>query len=1709
MYDCASAYDYDKVDPFRQCMSARNGLYEVIDFGEIPPGCGICLEALVESVKSLCTGANATTEADCVTRINQPGGAMSIFTACAGSPIFDFNWPRCSVSETLNQIAYSARTFEVPARLANLFLDRHWSDLDWLIGAELGSVPDACSYCYRQLGLDIARFLKRNHLTMPLDDCDPHFPYGCAQRYAPYLTRFTHCSNFTLTNASQGVCTESQIQTVQQYNISRVAYEVAFNPIFEAANLTEGFNLMAPFRMDVTCYSRCAVALAYRLGQSNVSTVEACGLDPQNCPLTKTFNYFKFCTNITYDYFPPASSFVPRASLQKVRQCDSYAEAYGYLHYQMFNSAFNCTRDYNPLTQETAFRQCMNESTGFMEVLTRNEGLTPSCSNCFLQSFPNIHSDCANGKANNANQCKAIGNLYGGSLWVLGKCVSRGISVLTEVNTVGSCDSTFAQAPRARSYVPFIQGAWSVSDVRGLQGTQHYYYYGSFQTVTCERCYLTFYRDVWRQMSNYGQYQVTTKVGDCDYMLPFHPSCKDLFALALQRFERCTGQTLDNSKPGGNCSASALSDLSRFNFSEIVYNVTFNPLFTRTIRTELIKIWPVSKLDACYSECMVSLITRMREAGAQAVADCASDPSTCSLNLTLGHFTQCTGLVYDYFPPASAAAPDINAISLIPLDSCDWWQQYYYSGKFVTWPAVVNCSMQFNPATHLDSYKACMYKKSAMYEMMELPTKWWNQQCMKAVNDLTARVFDDCGEGRAHNATHCATISSQYKGGLWYFSRQAGYALLLWNTSGVCNPNDKPGMNSYVPFVITVNKNPGNLGAWYHENNAYILSSIVCETCYHSMAQDMAWRIAAVGGFNSTCIFGLPFGKECQDFFNVTLDRFEYCAGYRLTNDTSGTCSSGIIEDVTSKGFSESVYNAVFHPQYYPNDAYRELQVFARFNTEQNCFKDCTKGLMSQLKYYQSQLPDCYYDRDRCVMTPVLNSFLVCTGFDYNYWGPALSTTTGAPTRTTRGRVTTTFAPTSSGATTTLPPANMCSTTERTNIETVYKPFASWMSCAGVFNKNSLTDFNTCMSGQSSVMTAVAAASSGCRTCIYDLIQAISDYCGTAKTPESCALAIPLELAAFTRCAGFAVDTTRYVCRPDTSITNLELKSYHWIAQIASTQPSAIARYNAVMAKSAEIQGCSRCLVSLAEDMVNLNATLSSWPCYGMERYSSACKTSMQPALNRFASCAGFNISDASGISCTNVQVTQLTPLNASGVMYNALNKFKRGSRHYWSTDPSNTIARASSGFRCQSCMLELIEEIKFRPNALSELAACGTVGQSCSHANKIDGLNKCTGGYNFTFLIPATTTSTARPATTSTSAPSTSTVTGPTTRASTTTTTMSPTAVYASSYYGGDPWGSSAGFVDAEAMWIWSQEAADASATQKIWINLTTDMLLEESTSVELHYLVQDFAVVAVNGVQRGYGGGWTSDAKPSPILLTLPAGRINISITAVAMSDVPAPAGVVAAFVRASNSSQVLRRTDDTWEWKPAVTSCASGGTLLTALQSCTTIKGLDKCMWTAKASKLCRSCSAGLLANPDGLDAACVSSCLSSKQSWSCRTCQPRLVNNWLTRCALQLPSYSTVVNTCSAQDYQDWGMDSAIDAKIDCALDDHEDVCLEQRVGGKFRFVGQSCLDCTSEYLADNTCYTDCVLDPTGSVCVGCKAGLVSGWKQTCFPPGTGR
>jgi hypothetical protein len=97
----------------------------------------------------------------------------------------------------------------------------------------------------------------------------------------------------------------------------------------------------------------------------------------------------------------------------------------------------------------------------------------------------------------------------------------------------------------------------------------------------------------------------------------------------------------------------------------------------------------------------------------------------------------------------------------------------------------------------------------------------------------------------------------------------------------------------------------------------------------------------------------------------------------------------------------------------------------------------------------------------------------------------------------------------------------------------------------------------------------------------------------------------------------------------------------------------------------------------------------------------------------------------------------------------------------------------------------------------------------------------------------------------------------------------------------------------------------------------------------------------------------------------------------------------------------------------------------------------------------------------------------------------------------------------VNTCSAQDYQDWGMDSAIDAKIDCALDNHEDVCLEQRVGVKFGFVGQSCLDCTSEYLADNTCYTDCVLDPTGSVCVGCKAGLVSGWKQTCFPPGTGR
>jgi hypothetical protein len=114
--------------------------------------------------------------------------------------------------------------------------------------------------------------------------------------------------------------------------------------------------------------------------------------------------------------------------------------------------------------------------------------------------------------------------------------------------------------------------------------------------------------------------------------------------------------------------------------------------------------------------------------------------------------------------------------------------------------------------------------------------------------------------------------------------------------------------------------------------------------------------------------------------------------------------------------------------------------------------------------------------------------------------------------------------------------------------------------------------------------------------------------------------------------------------------------------------------------------------------------------------------------------------------------------------------------------------------------------------------------------------------------------------------------------------------------------------------MWIWNIPGAQFSAPFGIDIAFGKEIIVSVATAVQIHILVDDVAVIILNGVPIGTAtDGWVTPAYPR-IAATLQPGSNILQISATNLA--PGGAGLLVSVIRNSDSA-ILAHSDATWTW------------------------------------------------------------------------------------------------------------------------------------------------------------------------------------------------
>jgi hypothetical protein len=129
---------------------------------------------------------------------------------------------------------------------------------------------------------------------------------------------------------------------------------------------------------------------------------------------------------------------------------------------------------------------------------------------------------------------------------------------------------------------------------------------------------------------------------------------------------------------------------------------------------------------------------------------------------------------------------------------------------------------------------------------------------------------------------------------------------------------------------------------------------------------------------------------------------------------------------------------------------------------------------------------------------------------------------------------------------------------------------------------------------------------------------------------------------------------------------------------------------------------------------------------------------------------------------------------------------------------------------------------------------------------------------------------------------------------------------------------GSSGGyqFADPQAKFVWTHKGADRrSDMPEVWHRFFTELTLSAPTKATMHMVVDNVAIVYVNGDKvRKVAGGWQQGTSYPKIPITLKAGTNYIDIEAMNLIP-PTPGGLLVSII--AEDGRVLSRTGDS-RWR-----------------------------------------------------------------------------------------------------------------------------------------------------------------------------------------------
>jgi hypothetical protein len=291
--------------------------------------------------------------------------------------------------------------------------------------------------------------------------------------------------------------------------------------------------------------------------------------------------------------------------------------------------------------------------------------------------------------------------------------------------------------------------------------------------------------------------------------------------------------------------------------------------------------------------------------------------------------------------------------------------------------------------------------------------------------------------------------------------------------------------------------------------------------------------------------------------------------------------------------------------------------------------------------------------------------------------------------------------------------------------------------------------WNKCMLGYSPVMDLTGVSWSSCvQALALGLFAWEGTSCGTTPNTIECNTSLSGLVQTFYACSGIKlIETPSSVCTAADIRSNPIWASYPMIIELAMGVTGAAAA-KAVFSLIDTTLPCSSCYGKLAAELALGMSADDKRQCNDV--YSAGCRQNrvVTDALDRFSSCAGVQLTNVSGYTCTSDEWEVLRASEVSQAVVEGITSGTTTLMHLtlglWSN--MKTLRESSMSFRCEKCFHDLIVEMLAMGKEVRELCAVDINSSACLYGGAHLPLQRFVACSGQELVLSVTTTSTETP---------------------------------------------------------------------------------------------------------------------------------------------------------------------------------------------------------------------------------------------------------------------------------------------------------------------------------------------------------------------------